>query len=118
MYLLQVTVRRLNTKKAWATLRKQDYDSAFSYFQISGEVKGYAPAQNMLGLCYRDGLGTEQDLAKAEKYFKLAADQGNVEATANLESLLPPSLQVENTTMTYDSGAVYVGGIKDGMRNG
>ena len=72
---------------------KKDYDSAFSYFQISGEVKGYAPAQNMLGVCYRDGLGTEQDLAEAEKYFKLAAEQGDAEATANFESLKTPSLQ-------------------------
>ncbi len=49
---------------------QKDYDRAFARFQISGEVKGYAPAQNMLGICYRDGLGTEADSAEAEKYFK------------------------------------------------
>ena len=49
---------------------RQDYDHAFSYFQISGEIRGYAPAQNMLGVCYRDGLGTQQDSAESERYFR------------------------------------------------
>ena len=63
---------------------RQDYDHAFSYFQISGDIKGYSPAQNMLGVCYRDGLGTEQSFQEAEKYFRLSADQGYAPAQANL----------------------------------
>ena len=74
-------------EKGMGYFENKDYDSAFSYFQISGEVKGYAPAQNMLGICYRDGLGTEQDLTEAERYFKLAADQGNTDAEANLSAI-------------------------------
>ena len=74
-------------EKGMDYFKNKDYDSAFSYFQISGEVKGYAPAQNMLGVCYRDGLGVEQDLADAERLFALAADQGNPEAKANLDDL-------------------------------
>lgn len=66
---------------------REDYDHAFSYFQISGEIRGYAPAQNMLGVCYRDGLGTQQDSAESERYFRLAAEQGNLEATENLSKL-------------------------------
>ena len=66
---------------------RQDYDHAFSYFQISGEIKGYAPAQNMLGICYRDGLGTEQDYSEAEKYFILSSEQGYSEAGHNLAAL-------------------------------
>ncbi len=66
---------------------KEDYDHAFSYFQISGEVKGYAPAQNMLGICYRDGLGIEADIAEAEKYFRLSANQGYAPAQKNLTAL-------------------------------
>ena len=76
---------------------KKDYDRAFSYFQISGEVKGYAPAQNMLGVCYRDGLGTEQDLAEAERFFTLAADQGDSEAKANLAELNSIMIPAEGT---------------------
>ncbi len=66
---------------------KADYEHAFSYFQISGEIKGYAPSQNMLGICYRDGVGTEQDLYEAEKYFKMSADQGYPPAQENLIAL-------------------------------
>ena len=67
---------------------KEDYGHAFSYFQISGEVKGYVPAQNMLGVCYRDGLGIEADIVEAEKYFRLSADQGYAHAQENLAALL------------------------------
>ncbi len=66
---------------------KADYEHAFSYFLISGEIKGYAPSQNMLGICYRDGLGTEKDISKAEEYFAKAAEQGNSDAKANLVSI-------------------------------
>ena len=54
---------------------KGDYDRAFARFQVSGDAKGYAPAQNMLGVCYRDGLGTEQDITEAERYFRLSAER-------------------------------------------
>ena len=95
-----------------------DFDSAFSYFQISGEVKGYAPSQNMLGVCYRDGLGTERDLAEAERYFKLSADQGYAPAQENLKTMEKPVIRpsvhsdiaqysIKNSVLTI-SGAVEV----------
>ncbi len=40
-----------------------------------------------MGVCYRDGLGTEQDLEEAEKYFQLSADQGYEPAQENLAGL-------------------------------
>ena len=66
---------------------KEDYDRAFARFQIAGEVRGYAPAQNMLGICYRDGLGTEVNQAEAERLFRLSADQGYSPAQENLAGL-------------------------------
>lgn len=66
---------------------KEDYGRAFARFQIAGEVHGYAPAQNMLGICYRDGLGIERDLETAKQYFQLAADQGYSDAKENLSSI-------------------------------
>ena len=74
-------------EEAMEFYKAEDYDRAFARFQISGEVRGYAPAQNMLGVCYRDGLGTEQDLEKAEEYFRLSANQGYAPAQENLASL-------------------------------
>ena len=68
--------------------KKEDYSRAFARFQISGDTKGYAPAQNMLGICYRDGLGTEQDLSEAEKYFRLSSEQGYSPARENLDALV------------------------------
>ena len=64
-----------------------DYEHAFSYFLLSGEIKGYAPSQNMLGICYRDGLGAEKDIFKAKEYFAKAAEQGNADAKVNLVSI-------------------------------
>ena len=63
---------------------KEDYDRAFARFQIAGEVRVYAPAKTMLGICYRNGLGTERSVQEAERYFRLSADQGYAPAQANL----------------------------------
>jgi cell division septation protein DedD len=41
-----------------------------------------------LGQMYRLGVGVEKDLAKAEEYYRRAADQGHVGAQANLGSML------------------------------
>lgn len=77
-----------------------DYDRAFARFQISGEVRGYAPSQNMLGVCYRDGLGTEQDIIEAERCFRLSADQGYAAAQENLTTL-EDARKEESKAATY-----------------
>ena len=91
---------------------KEDYGHAFSYFQISGEVKGYAPSLNMLGVCYRDGLGTEQDIGEAERCFRLSADQGYAPAQENLavlEGALREGVKKEEEKEQVDLGSVSVG---------
>ncbi len=80
---------------------KGDYDRAFARFQVSGDAKGYSPAQNMLGVCYRDGLGTEQDITEAERYFRLSAAQGYAEAEENLTALLESQVSVEDKSIAY-----------------
>ena len=82
-------------KKGVDYFEGDDFDSAFSYFQISGEVKGYAPSQNMLGVCYRDGLGIEQDLEEAERLFRLSADQGYAPAQENLDAMVAERAEKE-----------------------
>lgn len=52
----------------------QEYSKAFELFKHCALQK-YVPAYYMLGLCYEQGLGTEQDTAVATRYFKRAALQ-------------------------------------------
>ncbi len=79
---------------------EEDYDKAFPYFQIAGAEKNYAPAQNMLGICYLKGLGVTRNLNEAEKYFRLAADQGNTDAAANLAELEAKKEELLSEPMT------------------
>ena len=85
-----------------------DYDRAFARFQISGDVKKYAPAQNMLGVCYRDGLGTGQDTTEAIRYFSLAADQEYPPAQENLLALEKKQAaeQKENSIMAMKTAII------------
>lgn len=46
--------------------------------------KGYAPAQNNLGLCYAYGNGVERNAAEAVRWFRKAAKKGYDEAQCNL----------------------------------
>lgn len=82
----------------------EEFGRAFARFQISGDVKGYAPAQNMLGVCYRDGLGTEQNTLQAEKYFRLSADQGYAPAKENLAEL--EKVRKEEQDSRYDTAVI------------
>lgn len=80
-----------NTEKMYeegmALFAQKEYVRAFARFQISGEINQYAPSLNMLGICYRDGLGTDQNDSEALKYFRLSADLGYAPAADNLESM-------------------------------
>lgn len=46
--------------------------------------RGYAPAQNRLGVCYQDGVGTTTDYGNAILCYKAAAEQGNMYAMYNI----------------------------------
>jgi hypothetical protein len=46
--------------------------------------QGLAAAQNELGLCYAKGLGVEQDLREAVKWFRKAAEQGHADGQYDL----------------------------------
>lgn len=61
----------------------KNYTRAVKYFRKAAE-QGYAPAQNMLGICYEYGRGVEQDYAKAVEWLRKAAVQGHALAQFNL----------------------------------
>lgn len=65
---------------------EQSYKKAVEYLQKSAE-KGYAPAQNFLGECYRDGVGIAIDLTKAKECFHNALVQGNKNAAINIQKI-------------------------------
>lgn len=79
---------------------EEDFAKAFPYFQIAGAERNYAPAQNMLGVCYLKGLGVTRNVNEAEKYFRLAADQGNPDAAANLAELEAKKEELLSEPMT------------------
>jgi TPR repeat protein len=64
----------------------EDFEAAVQWYQLSAD-QGYAPAQSNLGFCYQVGKGCSLQMEEAEKYFKLAAAQGDAYASAKLGSL-------------------------------
>ena len=57
-------------------LSQKDYPTALRLLTALAD-RGHALAQLDLGKMYDEGLGTEQDVFKAIKFFRLAAAQGN-----------------------------------------
>ena len=55
------------------------------WYRKSAE-QGNADAQNNLGCMYQNGLGVEQDDAKAMEWYQKAAEQGHTAAQSNLGS--------------------------------
>ncbi|GAA6035230.1 hypothetical protein JCM8097_006429 [Rhodosporidiobolus ruineniae] len=60
-----------------------NYAKAFLWFQ-RGSTQGDRESVNGLGIMYRDGLGVERDLPKANAFFHAAAQQDHAEAQVNL----------------------------------
>lgn len=60
-------------------IRKKEYETAVGYLKRAAD-KGWAEAQYMLALCYKDGYGVEKDPRETVKWAEKAANQGHVEA--------------------------------------
>lgn len=56
---------------------------AVKWYRRAAE-QGYADAQYNLGVCYKNGTGTQKDEAEAVKWYRLAAEQGHADAQYNL----------------------------------
>ena len=57
----------------------QDTKRGFGYLKIAAH-QGHAAARSQLGLCYLRGVGTDQDLAEAKSWIRMAALQGDATA--------------------------------------
>jgi len=64
----------------------QDHQKANELYLKSGEL-GCAGGYNNLGVSYRNGIGVESDMKKAQHYYELGAMGGNVESRFNLACL-------------------------------
>jgi TPR repeat protein len=66
---------------------KQSHERAVYWFTKTAACK-FAPAQNMLAICYEDGIGgLKTDYKKAVDLYTEAAKQGNKAAQENLQRL-------------------------------
>lgn len=64
--------------------KQKHYKIALESFQNAVDEDGSTTAYYFLGLLYLKGLGTAQDLDKAEKFLKIAAQYGNERANCLL----------------------------------
>lgn len=65
--------------EAWTAYNIGNYKKTISLVEpLAGD--GNPRAQVMLGRCYENGLGVEQDMAVAAQWFQLAAEQNDSEA--------------------------------------
>lgn len=65
----------------------QDYPTAFNKFTQEAN-KGNPEAQYMLGMMYKEGLGTDKDGKRAFELITLSSDQGDIDAKGLLGSML------------------------------
>ena len=66
-------------KKGYNLLKAGDYDDGF-YFIRKSAKKGYAPAQFRTACSYNTGTGVQKDRAQAVYWWKLAGEQGHLDA--------------------------------------
>lgn len=69
--------------KALQHYNKKEYGQAKTYFSMAAN-DGHTQAQAFLGYCYAEGLGTKQSDADAVKWYRKAADNGNVTGQYNM----------------------------------
>ncbi|EGB02592.1 hypothetical protein AURANDRAFT_35095, partial [Aureococcus anophagefferens] len=64
---------------------EERFEEAVRYFVLAAD-QGFSLGETCLGMCYRDGEGTEVDLGKARYWFERAAAKGH---EAAIKSLAP-----------------------------
>jgi hypothetical protein len=107
---------------------KRDFKKAFDmYLVIEKETNGDHWAQYMLGWCYDDGKGTDQDHIKEVEFYTKSAEQGNSLAMNNVGTSYyngdgcdqnftkafewyEKSAKLGNSTAMYNVGIYYEGG--------
>ena len=68
----------------WNGLEKDEKKAFEMFLKIEKETNGDHWAQLMLGWCYRNGYGTDQDDNKGVEFYTKSAEQGNSLAMISL----------------------------------
>ncbi|HEY5774679.1 MAG TPA: tetratricopeptide repeat protein, partial [Xanthomonadales bacterium] len=82
----ELDVASTNVSPCLAAFQRNSAKEAFSICQKAAET-GSSEAQNLLGIFYETGKGTEQDFPQAMHWYQLAADQGESLGQYNLAQL-------------------------------
>lgn len=95
-------------------MEKKEYGEAYDVF-VSAAEKGLAEAQCELGHMYAEGLGVTQDPEKSEHWYRMAANQGDIDAMVSLGTMYYSGVEDYgihkdfNTAFHYYSDAAYAG---------
>ena len=81
LFLFSGSVYGDDYQDAMDALDREDYKTAYKLLlPFAEQGYPYADAQLFLGILYNNGKGVLQDYKEAEKWFRLAAEQGNRQA--------------------------------------
>lgn len=78
--------RAAEFNKGVCLMEKKEYGEAYDVF-VSAAEKGLAAAQVELGGMYAEGLGVTLDLKKSEHWYRMAANQGDIDAMVSLGTI-------------------------------
>jgi TPR repeat protein len=100
--------RAAEFNKGVCLMEKKEYGEAYDVF-VSAAEKGLAPAQSRLGYMYAEGLGVTQDSEKSEHWYRMAANQGDIDAMVSLGNIYYGIRNDFNTAFHYYSDAADAG---------
>jgi TPR repeat protein len=100
--------RAAEFNKGVCLMEKKEYGEAYDVFVFAAE-KGLAPAQSRLGYMYAEGLGVTQDSEKSEHWYRMAANQGDIDAMVSLGNIYYGIRNDFNTAFHYYSDAADAG---------
>ena len=93
-------------QKGKAAYEAEDYQTAVRLLFLASDLDDSAEAQFMLGECYQNGKGVEEDFDRALNWYGKAAEQGHAEAKAAIASFGVPG--VRNEIIKLPDGVVMV----------
>lgn len=100
-------------------LNDKSYNEEMAKLFLQAANQNYAPAQNALGCCYKDGIGVERNIQKAVELLIKSMNQGFVKAYYNLAKcyelhykelvldLMERAAQQDYVKAVCDLGALY-----------